>query len=240
MRKLVKVSVWALALGGVSLVILMSASVYTFNRLTDETLIAEIRFEQTGPQRYTAYLRTGDLCEDQVLGVLGDQWRVDARFLKWRYWASLLGLDSQYRLERFEGRYRDVAEQNSRPTLAHDLGRHTAVDVVDLAQSLGRLNFLVDASYGSSTYEDIDPGRVYLVYKSPTGIFTRSREPSPSVDAEAGLAVEVTRACGERDGLWERVTVWTDENLTGLLVHAAQSPRSRDDRGTGRTSSRRP
>ena len=101
--------------------------------------------------------------------MLGDQWRVDAEFLKWKYWALLLGLDSQYRLDRLEGRYRSAAEQNSQPNVAHDLSERTAVDLVALAESLGSWNFLLDATYGSSTYQDIDVDNVYYVYRTHDG-----------------------------------------------------------------------
>lgn len=219
MRRLVKISVGLLILAAIVSVLLLSASVYTYNVLTGETLIAELRFEPRGPERYLAYLRTGDLCEEQPLEILGDQWRIDARFLKWRNWALLLGLDSQYRLDRLEGRYRNVGEQNSRPTRAYDLNRETTLDVVDLAESLGPLNFLVDATYGSSTFEDIDPDRIYLVYKSPTGIFTRSRPPvEEAVGARSeALTVEVRRGCGEDGSLWEQAASWTDAALGSLL-----------------------
>ena len=113
--------------------------------------------------------------------VYGDQWRVDAEFLKWKYWALLLGLDSQYRLDRLEGRYRSVVDQNSQPKLAHDLRDETAVDVVSLAEGLGRWNFLIDASYGSSTYQDIDPANVYTsTVRRRRSSRARSRDPCPS------------------------------------------------------------
>lgn len=212
-----------LLLGAIFAVLLMSASVYTYNVLTDETLIAEIRFEPLGEQRYTAYLRTGDLCDERALEVLGDQWRIDARFLKWRYWALLLGLDSQYRLERFEGRYADIQDQNSRPAHAYDVASETLLDVVAVSETLGPLNFLVDATYGTSTYEDIDPNRVYLVYKSPTGLFTRSRAPLPAPRDDDALAVEVTRACGGTDGIWYRAAAWTDRTLGRIFGRDAET-----------------
>ena len=37
--------------------------------------------------------------------VHGDEWRIDARVLKWKPWANVLGLDTQYRLDRLSGRY---------------------------------------------------------------------------------------------------------------------------------------
>lgn len=216
MRKIIRISLSLVVTAVVGFIFLLAASIYTFNVLTDETLIAEIEFDHAGNQQYLAYLRTGDFCEASVLPVFGDQWRIDAQFLKWHYWASLLGLKSHYRLERLEGRYRDVAEQNSKPTLSHALAPPSAIDIGGLTGTLGRLNFLADASYGSSTYHDIDTSLVYLVYKSPTAIFTRSRERSaPQVDGQA-LLVEVRRGCGEPPGAAARVAGWVNEAVDGV------------------------
>jgi hypothetical protein len=217
MRRIIKTSVLALCLGALVFIVLLGASIHTYNTLTEETLIAQVRFERTGEQQFLAYLRTGDRCVEQELPIRGDQWRIDAQFLKWKYWALLLGLDSQYRLERFEGRYSSIDAQNREPNLAHSLGEPTAVDVVSVARSLGDLNFLIDTTYGSSTYQVIDTERIHEVYKTPTGIFTRS-VPRPT-DAAAGrpLAVEISSGCGAAPGVWERVTDWTDSTARAAL-----------------------
>lgn len=215
MRRLIKLSIFSVALVAIGFVFLISASVHTFSALTDETLIAEVEFERVASQQYVARLRTG--CEDLELPVYGDQWRIDAEFLKWKYWAVVLGLDSQYRLDRFEGRYRGAAEQNARPTLAHDLGRRNVVDIVGLSESLGPLNMLVDASYGSSTYRDIDTASVHRVYKTPTGILTRSEARRPARADGDALPIEISQACGDEPGYWQRASQWVDAAVSGAL-----------------------
>jgi hypothetical protein len=216
MRKLFNWSLAVIVLLAVLAVVLLSASVYTYHRLTDETLIAELRFDETGDRQYLAHLRTGDLCHERVLPVFGDQWRVDADFLKWKYWATLFGLDAQYRLDRLEGRYRDAAEQNSAPNVAHDLGGATALDVIAVAEMLGSWNFLIDASYGSSTYQDIDTANVYYVYRTQTGIITR-HEPRPFPAQGRALEIDVNAACGAEPPVWERLTTWTDDRVEGII-----------------------
>ena len=197
-------------------IVLLAATVYTYDRLTDETLIAELRFDATGDRQYVAHLRTGDRCADRSYPLFGDQWRVDAEFLKWKYWALLLGLDSHYRLDRLEGRYRSVADQNTQPNVAHGLSDRTAVDLVSLSESLGSWNFLLDATYGSSTYQEIDVDNVYYVYRTQTGIITR-HEPRP-VQPTNGAAFNVTidGACGQ-PSIWQRFTTWTDDNVVAVL-----------------------
>jgi hypothetical protein len=207
---------WLVVLLAAVSIVLLTATLYTYDRLTAETLIAELRFDATGDRQYLAHLRTGDRCDERTYPVYGDQWRIDAEFLKWKYWALLLGLDSQYRLDRLEGRYRSVDEQNSQRNVAHALSERTAVDLVALAESLGSLNFLLDATYGSSTYQDIDVENVYYVYRTTTGIITR-HEPRP-VQTEQGAPFNVTidGACG-KPSTWRRFAEWTDDRVVAAL-----------------------
>jgi hypothetical protein len=217
LRRAFTVSLLAVVVLGVLVALLLTANIYTYHRLTAETLIAELRFEATGDRQYLAYLRTGDRCRERVLPLLGEQWRVDAEFVKWQYWALLLGLDSDYRLDRLEGRYRSAAEQNTQPHIAHDLGAGTALDGVAIARALGPLNFLLDATYGTSTYEDIDTQRVYRVYRTTTGIITRS-EPRPAEAPRGqGLTVDVTAACGGQPSTWQKVATWADSRVVTAL-----------------------
>jgi hypothetical protein len=210
------VSLWLVVLAVALSFVLIAATVYTYDRLTAETVIAELRFESTGDRQYVAHLRTGDRCQERTFPIFGDQWRIDAEFLKWKYWALLLGLDSQYRLDRLEGRYRAATEQNTQPNVAHDLADRTAVDIVELAGALRSWNFLLDATYGSSTYQDIDVRNVYYVYRTSTGIITRQElRPEPPA-AGAPLEVTINGACGE-PSLWRRFTAWTDARALDVL-----------------------
>lgn len=215
MRRAFKVSLWVVVLLAALSIVLLTATIYTYERLTAETLIAELRFDATGDRRYLAHLRTGDRCDVRSFPLYGDQWRIDAEFLKWKYWALLLGLDSQYRLDRLEGRYRSVADQNSQPNVAHGLSERTAVDLVSLAESLGPWNFLLDATYGSSTYQDIDVDNVHYVYRTTTGIITR-REPRPKSSPGEPFSVIIDGACTD-PSLWQRFAAWTDDHVVAAL-----------------------
>ena len=216
MRRALKYSFGLAVVLAALCVVLLAATIYTYERLTAETLIAELRFDRSGERQYVAYLRTGDRCDERTFPLFGDQWRVDAEFLKWKYWALLLGLDSQYRLDRLEGRYRSTAEQNSQPNVAHDLAERTAVDLVSLAGALGSWNFLLDATYGSSTYQDIDVDNVYYVYRTTTGIITR-HEPRPvPPEGDTPLSITINDACGD-PSVWHRFTTWTDDQVVDAI-----------------------
>ena len=213
MRRLIKTSVLTLFLLGIVCLVLLSASVYTYSSLTSESLVAELRFNLIGEREYLAKLRTGNFCEEKQFKVMGDQWRLDAEFIKWKYWALALGLDSQYRLDRFEGRYQLTSEQNSAPSLAYDIQKDTVLDMGELSKTLGIFNFLVDATYGSSTYNDIDTSSVFYVYRTQTGLITRSKREVVPHRGQGGLVVKVTRPCGGAPGHWQRFSVWVDDKL---------------------------
>ena len=216
MRRAFKYSLSIVVLLAAIAFVLLTATIYTYDQLTAETLIAELRFDATGDRQYVAHLRTGDHCAERTLPVFGDQWRIDAEFVKWKYWALLLGLDSQYRLDRLEGRYRSAAEQNSHRNVAHDLADRTAVDLVELAESLGSWNFLLDATYGSSTYQDIDVGKVYSVYRTTTGVITRYEPRLTRPPGGEPLSIVIDGAC-RVPSMWQRFTGWVDGNVVAVL-----------------------
>lgn len=213
MRRVFRISAYFAVFLVVAFILLLAAAIRSYSTLTQETLIAEVEFDRIGDRLYLASLRTGDFCRPEILNVHGDQWRIDAQFLKWHYWATVVGLESQYRLERFEGRYRDVAEQNSLPTLAHALAPPSAIDIAGVSGMLGSMNFLADATYGSSTYHDIDTSLLYGVYKSPTGLLTRTRPRTVEQRSADGLDIEIRRGCGDPPGLWARTAGWINRTV---------------------------
>jgi len=174
---------------------LIVSNLYTFERLTDEAPIARLKFVEVGPRQYAAELLTGDFCEPRSFVLYGDEWRIDARFLKWKPLANLFGLDAMYRLERLSGRYSDVEAENS--------GRHQAWDiagkpVVDLAAWLERdwkYWSPVDTSFGSSVYEHIDPDYRYTVYRGQSGLLVR-KEPRVAAHYEGdSLVIHIEKDC---------------------------------------------
>ena len=62
MRRAFKVSLGLVVLFAALSIVLLAATVYTYDRLTGETMIAELRFDPTGDRQYIAHLRTGDRC----------------------------------------------------------------------------------------------------------------------------------------------------------------------------------
>ena len=155
------------------LVILFS---WTYTALTQETLIATVYF--TKPYDKSAFHIAHLSGEDgKVVGdfnIYGEQWRIDAKFMKMKYWSTLLKLDSRYVLERFEGRYKKNEDQNNQQKLSYDLGENTLLDRF----TLYGWNPFVDTEYGSSVYQEITLNQLFAVYKTQTGLMIR-RAPLP-------------------------------------------------------------
>ena len=76
----------------------------TYSTLTKESIVATMKFEKVPNQEmvYVGHLfsDTGSKLGDYK--IYGDQWRVDASFIKMKYWANVLGVDSKYILDRLE------------------------------------------------------------------------------------------------------------------------------------------
>src|SRR5512145_2269340 len=142
----------ALLLAGAALFFVISLNLHTYNRLTYEQPVAEIVFEARGPQHYRATLAQMPSGELQMFMLAGDEWQLDARVLKWKGWANLLGLDAQYRLERVAGRYRDLQQERRKERTVYGLSENPGVDLWKLSTDYPQWLPFVDAVYGSATY----------------------------------------------------------------------------------------
>ena len=98
-----------LLLAVAALMAAISINLYTYDRLTHESKIAEISFREIGPQHFGAIVLFKN--NTKILDLRGDEWQIDARVLKWRGMAVLIGFDTLYRLDRLSGRYRDITQR---------------------------------------------------------------------------------------------------------------------------------
>ena len=142
----------------------------TYVTLTKETPIVTIIFQEKEPNIFIAILKDYENEKIDNYEIYGDQWQLDAGFYKVAYVANILGIESKYTLDRFQGRYKDVNDANNKPTKAYQLESNTLVDT---------FSFFFDTSYGSSTYQDIRVNTLYTVYKTPTGLMVREEFMKP-------------------------------------------------------------
>lgn len=160
-------------LGLGALFVAIALNLYTYARLTYEQPVAEISFERQGQRRYLARLEQPEALPQSYL-LVGDEWQLDARVLKWRAPANLLGLDARYRLERLSGRYADIGDENTRLRSAHGLAADRGLNVWNLTQRYRRWLPLVDARYGSAAYLPMADGARFSVSLTQSGLIARA------------------------------------------------------------------
>lgn len=172
-----------LGVGGTLGVIVLSAALlfsnaWTYVRLTHETPVGEISFAALGDKRFAVKFVDANAQKSHSFELVGDQWRFDTRILKWKTWATLLGKDPLYQLDRVSGRYVDAdTERNAPPTL-YAFSAASWFDPWYLAKNYPDTFFMADASYGSSIYLPMEDGAKYAISMSMTGLLARQVNPA--------------------------------------------------------------
>lgn len=162
----------AIVLASASLGAALASNLYTYHRLTAEQAVVDLNFERLGDQRFrVAVIDTkGDV---QHFELRGDEWQLDARLLRWRGTATLLGLDPLYRLERISGRYRDLKQEQTAKRSVHALSNSTGLDLWRLARGYEKWLPFVDAAYGSATYLPMADKAQFAVTLNASGLVAR-------------------------------------------------------------------
>lgn len=144
----------------------------TYLRLTYEQPVATLSFTALGPQSFRATL-TDSAGNIRTAELRGDDWQLDARVLKWKGFATVLGLDPVYRLERLEGRYRNAGQESHDYHSVVELSADAGLDFWGFAQRNAGWMPWADAGYGSATYLPMADGAQYQVSLSQTGLLAR-------------------------------------------------------------------
>ena len=158
-----------LALAGLAGTIVVGLRGY--RALTLEVLAATVTTEPVSPQRFRATIVFPDK-RLAMYELAGDAFYMDARILKWHPFANLVGLHTDFELDRVAGRYNSVVDERTKPHTTYELARPGLVDLFFLArrQLLGPL---VDAEYGSAAFIAAGGPAQYEVRVSTTGLLMR-------------------------------------------------------------------
>ena len=143
----------------------------TYRRFTHETPVADLRVTALGARQFRVTLFEPDGLRH--FDVRGDDWQLDARVIKWRGFATWLGLDPLYRLDRLSGRYRDIDAEQRAPRTAYALAAEPGLNVWRLSERFAPYLPWMDAYYGSATYLPLADGAHYRVTLSSTGLLAR-------------------------------------------------------------------
>lgn len=168
----------ASALGGLGCLLLaallatIALNVYTYHRLTHEQKIAGLELVLVTPNQFEATLSEAD-GETRVFKLIGDEWILEARILKWHGLANLLGLDTLYRLDRLGGRFQDIELERVGPRTVYALSANAGLDLWKAAQEHQQWLPWVDASYGSATYLPMADNARFDILATQSGLIAR-------------------------------------------------------------------
>jgi len=151
---------------------LLGVGLVTFERLTHEQLAAEIMLNKLGERHYRATL-TYPSNKTQSVELRGDEWQIDARLLKWRGMANIVGFDTVYRLDRINGRYSDIEAERNLIRTVHVLNEPARIDAWELLRRYKDYVPWVDALFGSATFVPMADGALYEVRVSQSGLIAR-------------------------------------------------------------------
>lgn len=170
-RKLVSASLNGL-LGLVALLVAAFISMLLFNvqsyiQLTKEQLLAEIEVKEHVSGSASLALTINGV--RKVYPLSADEWRLDARFIKWQPWVALIGKDPVVRLESLSGRNTGAGEK-----IVQTYNLHKDFEVIDkIVMNLSDHFGMLDTMYGSSVYMPMELGARYQVSANHAGLIAR-------------------------------------------------------------------
>ncbi|MBB4082252.1 hypothetical protein [Brevundimonas lenta] len=186
-----------------AIVSLLALDVQTYSRLTHERPVATIQIRQLGPQYFEATLIQPPRGENAAAAtnlypLHGDEWRLEAQVLKWKPWANVLGLDTQYRLDRLSGRYASTEQEINDERSVHPLsggdetnGLPWKLSAWDMARKNRKYIDAVDTLYGGAAYMPMADGARYEVWITQSGLVARPANDAAR-NASAGGWTEVS------------------------------------------------
>ena len=140
----------------------------TYQQLTREVVLAEVAIGQPSNQGLPLRLAYPDRSETYRIN--SPEWRLDARFVKWKPWLSLFGKDPVVRLERLEERAGSTVD--GARIHGYDLAAKTEWQDEIISAITERIG-LIDSVYGSSVYMPAIPGAEYRITASISGLVAR-------------------------------------------------------------------
>jgi hypothetical protein len=151
---------------------LVGANLRSYQRLSYEQPAGELQFAKVGEREFNATLAYPN-GERANFALRGDEWQVDARVLKWRAFANLMGFDAAYRLERISGRYTRIEDERAQPRTVYDLNPPGRIDPWELVHRYRSWLPWMDALYGSATFLPMVDGALYEIKVSQSGLIAR-------------------------------------------------------------------
>lgn len=165
LRGMVGLSLLAVALVGG----LIAYDISTYQQIPQDQPLFTLRMQAQSPHRYQVTVLEGATERSFILD--GDLWQLDARQLKWKGLADLIGLQPGYRLETLKGRFLAIEQQELAQFTEVELARSVyRIDFWYWLRTLQKDLFIVDANALRVNHLPLADGAVYSVSLVPTGL----------------------------------------------------------------------
>jgi hypothetical protein len=152
----------------------LTVSTQGYRAFTREELVASVTTRRLSEQRFEARVRFPDGSDTTFL-LAGDEFYVDAHILKWKPLANVIGLHTDYELDRISGRYFELEDEQGNPRTLFALSKSKPLDLFHLRRRHPLLGWLVDAEYGSGTFIATDDQAIFDVLVSTSGLLVRKK-----------------------------------------------------------------
>lgn len=158
-----------------------SGWLYTYKALTKETVVAElyiskkvikdgvptakVRYVQLNEEPALSFLGSKEIENEEIqLEMKGDQVFVDANFIRWQNWMSLLGIDPVYKVYRVKSDFRNISDREKYRSSAFELNGGSDKFVEDFAQNQSIFDWAVQSAFVSSAGQNVtDQDQVFNV-----------------------------------------------------------------------------
>lgn len=148
---------------------MLMLNLQTYRQLTREIVLADVHIGESTGQGFPLRLVYADHADTFLIQT--KEWRLDARFVKWKPWLSLFGKEPIVRLERLEERGASTSTGNPVMNSYHLPTKMLWAD--DIISAVTHEIGLIDSVYGSSVYMPAIPGAEYQVTASISGLVAR-------------------------------------------------------------------
>ncbi len=161
--------------------IVLTQDVYSYRNLAEEQKIARVVItqRQKSSQKPTHY-NLNLIIPDQGslnFAMLGDQWQLEARVLRWNLTFARLGVANLIRLDRLSNRFSDIEDQRSQEKLYYRIPNAAIWDTWPVLQHAEFLRKWVEVDYGNAVYAPLRDGAAYNIYLGRSGLFLQPENP---------------------------------------------------------------
>lgn len=178
-------------LGTLSFILILGVIFTTFGykAINQETKVADIYLKPNGNQQFEATIDWVDGTKSKF-NISGDQLYIDAKILKWKSWASIIGIKTWYEFDRIGGRYVEINDERTKDRSVYQLSKDKDYDLYNIRKKYPMLSFMVDSEYGSAAFFMADVPKKIELSVSRTGLTISSEDNSIQSDQPPKLKVD--------------------------------------------------